>query len=166
MILENEYGKIEFSENEFNTELKKNLFSEKNERKYNTFLNKSVRDFNSSKLKFRKALLFGPIILGFIYFFSGFQKKVYTEPWKEEWESKYIVENTSWEERLPGLFFVIGGIALGLYMNKRFKYLDEITAFSVIWLDGNKQKKDVVFYVDNKVDEEKITLELNKLKNM
>ena len=142
--IENKYGKIEFSEDEFNTEIKKSLFSDKNEKTYKTFVNKSVKDFSLKKTKIKNLLLFGPIFLGVIFFFSGFQKKVYTEPWKEEYESKYYVEETTWEERMPGLFLVIGGIVLGLYLKKKFKHLDEVTVFSVIWLDGNKQKNDVI----------------------
>jgi hypothetical protein len=147
MNLSNEFSTIEFTDTKLKTTNRKNLYKVQSQKIYNDISYDSIKEVTINR-KFNSKIHILPFFyfLGITFMSSGFKKKVYTQPWLPEYESRYILVDTSSSEKIGMFIFSLCIIGLGFIIrNKYFKNIDGCRAITIKYLDG-KQKSLKLFY--------------------
>jgi len=147
MKYNSEFSEIEILENEIKTKNKKNLFNNKSDFKYLDFKKEHIKEIEVKTLKLSKVILIVTIIIGFLIPIGNLQKKEYTNPFVEWFDSPYIMIDTTFEERVSFLLLGVFVIGLGVFFSRKFKKeYDGIKSIRIKYILNNKEKSCDIYY--------------------
>jgi len=146
MKYKSEFSEIEILDNEIKTKNKKNLFNNKSDFKYLDFKTEHIKEIEVKTLKLSKVILIVTTIIGLLIPISNLQKKSYTNPYVEWFESPYILIDTTFEERVSFLLLGAFVIGLGIFFSRKFKKeYDGIKAIQIKYILNNKEKSCAIY---------------------
>lgn len=159
-----EFSEIEILENTIKTKNRKNLFNKKSDFKYLDFNVDSIKEIEIKTLSMSKVTLIISLIFGVIIPISNLQKKEYTNPFVEWYESPYIIVDTTFEERMNGLLLGIVVIGLGVYFSRKFKKeYDGIKVIQIKYIKNNKEKSSNIYQSHNEENVNDVFEKLNQM---
>lgn len=159
-----EFSEIEILGNTIKTKNKKNLFNKKSDFKYLDFEVKNIKEIKIETMRMSKVILIISLIFGVIIPIGNLQKKEYTNPFVEWYESPYIMVDTTFEERMNGLLLGIVVIGLGVYFSRKFKKeYDGIKVIQIKYIKNNKEKSHNIYQSHNEENVNDVFEKLNQM---
>lgn len=164
MKYSSEFSEIEVLENTLKTKNRKNLFNAKSDFKYLDFNIEDIKEIEIKTLTISKTILILCIIFGVMIPIGSLQKKEYTNPFVEWYDSPYIMVDTTFEERMSSLFMGVIVIGLGVYFSKKYKkQYDGMKGIQIKYIQNNKEKTHRIYHSHN---EENVNEAFEKLKQI